>query len=112
MNKREQLLADTLGGNEGADFARFAAARVRRRRMIRQLGAGVGAACLLAAVAFVSRPQPVAPRAEVVIAPPTPAVEIMSDQELLAQLKGQPVLILKDDNRITGVVFLDTGTKL
>lgn len=112
MHKRDQLLADTLGGAQGEDFARQAAAMVRRRRRMRQFGVVAGAAGLLAAVAFVSRPQPSAPPGEVVTARPKPVIEIITDQELLAQLKDQPVLILKDDNRITGVVFLDTGTKL
>lgn len=111
MNKREQLLADALGENRGEDFARVAAARVRRQRVARQLGAAAGVACLLAA-AFTFRPQPAVPQNDMAVAAPSPTLEIISDQELLAQLKDQPVLILKDDNRITGVVFLDAGTKL
>jgi hypothetical protein len=111
VNKREQLLADALGENRGADFARLAAARVRRRRTTRQVGVIAGAACVVAA-AFIFRPQPVAPHSEIRTTGPAPALEIMSDQDLLVQLKDQPVLILRDDNRITGVVFLDAGTKL
>ena len=111
MNKREQLLADALGENRGEDFARLAAARLRRRRTVRQVGA-IAAVAGVAAAAFLFRPQPVAPHIEMLTTGPAPAVEIISDQELLAQLKDQPVLILKDDNRITGVVFLDAGTKL
>jgi hypothetical protein len=111
MNKREQLLADALGENRGEDFARLAAARVRRRRAARQLGAVARVVCLLAS-AFTFRSQPAASPTEVVDTTHIPAMEIMSDQELLAQLKDQPVLIIRDDNRITGVVFLDTGTKL
>ena len=111
MNKREQLLADALGENRGEDFARLAATRVRRRRTVRQLGAVAGLACVFAA-AFLLRPQPAAPPVEILTSGPAPALQIMSDQELLVQLKDQPVLILKDDNRITGVVFLDAGTQL
>jgi hypothetical protein len=111
MNRKEQLLHETLGENPGEQFARLAAARVRRRRAARQVGATAGAACLLAA-AFMLRPRPPAPHPEAAIAAPAPALEILSDQELLAQLKDQSVLILKDDDRITGVVFLDAGTEL
>lgn len=111
MNKREQLLADALGENRGEDFARLAAARVRRRRAARLLGAVAGVACLLAA-AFTFRPQPAASPTEVADTSHTPALEIMSDQELLTQLKDQPVMFIRDDNRITGVVFLDAGAKL
>jgi hypothetical protein len=112
MNKREQLLVDALGENQGGQFARAAAAQVRRRRAARQVVAIAGVTFLLAA-AFVLRPEaPSAPPAGVATATPAPTVEIMSDEDLLAQLQGQPVLILKDDTRITGVVFLDTGTKL
>lgn len=112
MTKHEQLLADALGEHQGNEFARQAAAHVRRRRALRQLGAGVGVACMVAAMFFLSRPLPTVPAGETVMAPPKPAMEIMTDQELLAQLKDQPVLILKDDNRITGVVFLESGAKL
>jgi hypothetical protein len=111
MNRKEQLLNETLGENHGEQFARLAASRVRGRRLARHLGAAAGVACLMAA-AFTFRPQPLVPHTEVPIPSPAPVMEIMSDQELLAQLKDQPVLILKDDNRITGVVFLDAGTKL
>lgn len=111
MNRREQLLDDTLGENPGAQFARLAAARVRRRRLARQIGVGASAACLLAA-AFTFRPQPAGPHKEVAGTAPAPVLEIMSDQELLAQLKDQPVIILRDGHRITGVVFAEAGTKL
>jgi len=111
MNKREHLLAETLGDDEGASFARAAAAHARRRRAGKQAGIVAGISCALA-VAFVLSRRPAAPPSPAVVAhTPAPIVEIISDQELLAQLKNQPVLILKDRTGITGVVFLAKGSE-
>lgn len=104
MNKQEQLIADTLGENDGGRFALAAAAHARRRHAVRHAGVVAGVAAALVAVFFVIR-QP-RPKPSVAIAAPAPAFEIISDQELLAQLKDQPVLILKNPTGITSVVFL------
>jgi hypothetical protein len=113
MNRKEQLLAETIGA-DGAEFARLAATHVRRRRALRRavgtVAAIVGALAVGLFVNWQARPLPV--KMDPVTHAPAPALEIISDQELEAQLKGQSVLILKDGNRITGVVFLDAGTKL
>lgn len=106
MNKREHLLKDTLGDNEGASFARAAAAHARRRRAGKQAGLAVGVSCALAGAFVVTRPPTAQPSPVAIAQPPAPMFEIISDQELLAQLKDQPVLILKDQTGITDVVFL------
>lgn len=112
MNKREQLLTETLGEGGGEPFARLAAAHARRRRAARQLGAIAGLAGVLTA-GFVVWPAPPSglPR-EQAAADRTPVLEIISDEELVNQLKDQPVMLLKDGQRVTGVVFLDARAKL
>ena len=109
MNKKEQLLADTFGNADGEQFAHLAAAHARRRRAGKQAGLAAGLAIAIIAAIFSTRQ----PLNEVVIAatPPALVLEIISDQELMAQLKDQPVLYLKDQTRITGVVFLATQTE-
>jgi len=111
MNKKDQLLADTLGDN-GEHFARLAAAHARRRRVTRRAGLAASLAGAVAAVLVLTRPPDT--NTTVVHPPkkPAPSFEIISDDELLAQLKDQPVLILKDDTGITGIVFLATNAKL
>jgi hypothetical protein len=113
MTRKEQLLDETIGA-DGAEFARLAATHARRRRALRRavgtVAAIAGALAVGLFVTWQSRSQPV--KIGTVIQAPAPALEIISDQELEAQLKGQSVLILKDDNRITGVVFLDAGPEL
>lgn len=114
MNKREHLLAETLGDNEGASFARAAAAHARRHRMGKQAGLAAGVSCALVAALVLTRPPTAQPPAVADAHTPAPVLEIISDQELLAQLKDQPVLILKDQTGITGVVFLanESATRL
>lgn len=106
MNKREHLIAATLGDGDGEAAARTAARHARHRRTVKQAGLAGGLACALAALFVLSRP----PETQIAPAPvatvPAPVVEIISDQELLAQLRDQPVLVLKDQTGITGVVFL------
>lgn len=105
MNKKERLLEETLGAAEGAQFARQAATGIRRRRALRQAGLAAGAATVaMIATLFVTPPP--APPSGVAVAMPAPIFEIMTDQELEAQLKDQSVLLLKEHNRITGIVFL------
>lgn len=110
MNRKERLLAETLGG-DGEHFARLAAARARRRRAARHAGLAASLAIALVAMVLTRPPQSIPPLAAV----PTPLLEIISDQELLTQLEGEPVLLLRDHTGITGVVFLtprDAVTRL
>ncbi|MBP6507639.1 MAG: hypothetical protein KA257_08735 [Opitutaceae bacterium] len=105
MNNKERILADTLGDGDGAIFARAAAAYARRRRTIRQAGLA-GVACALVIAFFSLRAPPTAQKTVPVSPVKIPAFEIISDQELVAQLKDRPALFLKDRTGITGVVFL------
>jgi len=110
MNKKEQLLAEVLTHGSGESFARIAAAQARRRQTRKQLSRGAAAVTAVALAWFgLNRSSP-PPRPAV--APP-PAYEIISDAELLVQLNDQPVLLLKDRGRITGVISLHpAGGKL
>lgn len=104
MNKKEHLLAETIGDGDGEICARTAAAHVRLRRVIRRTSLAAGASLAAVAALFLFRQS--SPEPPGVTPAPTSALEIISDQELLAQLKDQPVLFLKDQTGITGVIFL------
>jgi hypothetical protein len=107
MNKRERLIAETFGDNEGASFARVAAAHARRRRAAKQLVAIAAATTAVAAIVISLRQSPPAATQPIPYAKaPVPTVEIISDDELRAHLKDQPVLFLKDQTGITSVIFL------
>lgn len=107
MNRKERLLADTLVSGE--QFARLAAALARRRRAIRRVAlVGSGIVAALIAAIFVTR-QPARPPMMTQI-PAAPKIEIMTDTDLRTQLKGQPVMFLKDKDGISSVVFLDENT--
>ena len=108
MNKREFLLAETVGDGDGEQFALVAASHARRRRVFRQASLAVGASLATIAALFVVRQSPPEPAA--IAPPPSPVIEIISDEELLVQLKDQPVLLLKDRTGITGVIFLADRT--
>jgi len=104
VNRKEKLVTEALGDGDGELYARLAAAHARRRRGIRRLSVAAAASLTAIAALFVAR-QPASQPAAFAL-PPSPSVEIISDEELLVQLKGQPVLLLKDQTGITGVVFL------
>lgn len=118
MNNKERLLAETLADEDGARFAQAAAAHARRRRAIRQMGLAAATLALVLVAGVLLAPKPPSKTVTGIVqrGPFSRAnVEIISDQELLAQLKDEPVLLLKDGSGITGVVFLtekETGTKL
>jgi alpha-beta hydrolase superfamily lysophospholipase len=112
MNKREHLITESLGDGNGANFARAAAAHIRRRRATKQAGlaASLGGA-LAAAFVLTGGPETPDPTGPIASAPAaTPILEILSDQELLALFKDQPVLVLKDETGITGVILLKDHT--
>lgn len=115
MNDRERLLAESIAGHDGGPFARIAAAHARRRRMLRR-SAVTGAGALALAAGFLSfhAPPAASPPASVQNVSRAQAVEILSDEELLRELRGLPVLVLRDASGITGVVFLEPapGTRL
>ena len=109
MNKREQLIADTLG-SDGESFALRAAAHARRRQTIKRLSLTAGMAAVAVVALLVARParhSPMLPSPTV----PASAYEVMSDADLLAQLQPLPAgyeLIVVDDR----VLLIETATSL
>jgi hypothetical protein len=105
MNKKDQLLAETLGDGDGESFAGIAAAHARRRLTVKRYS--LPAIVLVAMVtALTATRQPTSKSQPAAVHAPVPSLEIISDEELLAQLRDEPVLILKDGAGIAGVVFL------
>lgn len=113
-DQNDRMIAEAFHGewSEGAS-AKFAlaAARAARRRMVRRRSV-VGAAAALgmaAALAFAFRHLRLESNAPEVLeafhsAEPARAYEIISDQELLAELKDRPLLAVQ--NRDGGTEFL------
>lgn len=104
MNKKERLITETFGDGHGQSFARAAAAHARRRHAVRQLSVAAAAAAAAIAVLIAIQRPAIEPQSAAIAS--APAYEIISDDELLANLRDQPVLILKDHTGITGVIFL------
>lgn len=112
-DSRRRLLADTFqdSWNEGpaAGMAQRAAAHARRRR--RQRKAVVGSSLLAAAFVLVwslRHPQPTRQDTPVqATAAPSPAYEIISDDEMQALLADRPVLVLPRENHAPQIVLLD-----
>ncbi len=110
---RSRLLAETFSDDwddgPGREFARRAAAQVRRRRrLLRVLPPAALAVAMMAALFSAQRGAPrtfvrpenvAAPARDGLIAPASkisPAFEIISDDELFAELRTRPLLILPD----------------
>lgn len=117
MNKhdpnREKLLAELFhgdwAGGEAEGFARRAAAHARRRRGIRRIviaSAGMAAVAVALLVALSQRPAPT-----LTVSAPSrvaaPAYEIISDEELLFQLRDQPLLVVRRENGAREFVLLE-----
>jgi len=108
-----RLLADVFHDDwaEGpaADFARQASRLARRRRKLHATGLSAGAALVVAMAIFLSFNQRSAP--SVNSAPIAPAAErgyeIISDDELLAQLHDRSLMVIGKGNDGKRFVFLD-----
>lgn len=109
---------DDWVGGLAADFARAAAAHARARRRARRTFAALGAAAAAALLVF-STSRPVAPAPEVAAALPSHRIattamtmpsargyEVISDEELLAHLREQPVFVLKKEDGTREIVLL------
>ncbi|HEX2855046.1 MAG TPA: hypothetical protein VHO24_17560 [Opitutaceae bacterium] len=111
-HEREKLLAETFHGEwlEGpaATFAQQAARLARQRRRQRRAFLTFAMAAGAAAALLVSLRHPLA-RTETTTSTPhsTPAYEIISDEELLAQLHDRPLLVMRGENGAKEFVLLD-----
>ena len=103
MNKKQQLLADAFDADEGIQFSHNAAAHARRRNSTRRASVTVGLFTSAAAFFFTVN-HTTAPTSAIIAA--TPPLEIISDEELMAQFKDQPVVFMKDATGITQVILL------
>jgi hypothetical protein len=119
--KDERLLAETFHENwesgATAQFARAAAAHARNRRRARHATATLAGLAVLACGLFVARDR-FAPRVVIaqaqrspVAATPTRGYEVISDDELLAQLRDRPVLAVQKPNGTREIVVLESEPK-
>lgn len=116
MNKQDdqesRLLAETFQTDwetgPTAGYARAAAAYARRRHRFRSALVAAGTTAGLAAVlafALLHRPAPL--RLAPAVAKAAPAYEIISDDELLAQLHDRPLLAMRQANGTRKFVLLE-----
>ena len=114
-NRHAKLIADTFHADwetgRPAAFAREAAAVARRRHRVRRSLRAAGTAAVIAVAAFVllRRPSP-HPPAFAGSAKPVAAsrgYEILSDDELLAQVHDQPLLVLKKENGTRQIIVIE-----
>ena len=92
-----------------ADFARAAAAHARGRRRIRRTLSTAGVGTVLTVAAFVtlrSTPPTLPSHAANPPATAAPGYEIISDEQLLAQLRDRPILVVRAENGSREIVVL------
>jgi hypothetical protein len=121
-DRKAELLAETfhgdwMGGRAG-DFARAAARHGRRRRQLHRAVTVLAASAAVFAAGFVALHHSTSPSAAVAaprVSVPTatpPAIpargyEIISDDELLAQLRDRPVLVVRKQDGRREIVVLE-----
>jgi hypothetical protein len=113
-----KLLAETFhgdwSGGVAGRFALRAAAHARRQRTLRRALAVAGASAVVAVVAFFTRSEPPAVRAPITRASelkqtaPARGYEVISDEELLSQLRDRPLLVVKTQTGGKQFVLLET----
>ena len=119
MNRKtdseSRLLAESYHGNwaDGptADFARTAARHARRRRAMRTTLASTAAIAVAIGAWFIASPDAtsLSPTPPVAHAPPRSdrGYEIISDDELLRQLRDRPVLVVGHENGRREITVLE-----
>lgn len=109
---QEKLLAETFHGDwssgPAAAFAQRAAREARRSRNLRSaLTFSAAAAGVAIALFFTSRPlSPPLPSSNAIVKT-GPAFEIISDDELIAQLKDRPLLVQSRPDGSREIVLLE-----
>jgi hypothetical protein len=109
-DRRTKLLAELFHEDWAtgplSDLARIGAAHARRRRRIRRSLAITGSTAALAIAGTLAyfRLAPVKPGAA---AKPSPAYEIISDDELLALLRDRPLLVIPQPDGTRRFVVLE-----
>jgi hypothetical protein len=113
-DQHAKLIADTFHADwetgRPADFAREAAAMARRRNHVRRSLRAAGTAAVIAVAAVVLLRRPAMPPPTLVEPAKSVAAsrgyEILSDDELLAQVHDQPLLIMKRADGSKQIVVL------
>ena len=107
-----ETLADDWANGPTAAFARKAAAKARNRRRFKIAASVASSAAVVALALFVSLRRPPAPPPERsvavqrVLTAVKPGYEIISDDELLTQLRDRPLLALKNADGTRELVVL------
>ncbi len=117
-DEHDKLLAGTFhddwASGSAAEFARAAAAHARRRQRTRRALLSGGTGVLLLAMVFLTlRPAPPAPSTLATSAAPVAPLpiaargyEIISDEELMTQLRDRPLLVMQKQNGAREFVLL------
>jgi len=109
---RTRLVADLFQGDwsqgPAAAASREAAAWVRRRRARQRFLLSAGAAAGMAAVLLLALAHPEGKPSRAPVAPRrTPAYQVISDEELLADVSDRPLLALREPGGASRIVVLD-----
>ena len=108
---RARLLAETFhddwAGGPAAEFARRAARHARRRRRLRRGLAASGSVAVALMLGALVHSRRELPAKSAFLVAPTPAYEIISDEELLAELHDRPLLVLPRENGSRDFVLLE-----
>jgi hypothetical protein len=118
-DKHAKLLAETFHGDwesgQPAAFARVAANAARRRHLARRSLQAACAATITAIAVVIALTRPSAPPLPSSARAPVAqqkshGYEIISDEELLAQVRDRPLLALKKANGTREIVVLESGS--